>query len=88
MLGKFIGTIAAFGIYGAALTFYYPTATVATGEIAAHQFDNSDTSAVAVPVATSFVNGIESSITFALIVVLLMIWAKPIGKFINKMTER
>jgi len=86
MIGRLIATVAAFVVAGAADVIYNPTATLITGKVAGDQFQNSDVSAITVPLTFSVVNGVGGLMSLLLLIALVAIWAKPVLKLIADAT--
>jgi hypothetical protein len=86
MVGRLLCSVASFMVYGAAMTVFSPIATLVTGDAAGSQFNNSASSAVTVPVTFSIVNGLNGLLTLVLLAALVLIWYRPVVKFIADVT--
>ena len=87
MIGRVIGTVGAFFAYGSVYTVYNSFATLITSKVAGDQFQNSDVSAITVPLTFNVVQGVGGLCSLALVVVLIAIWYRPIIKLIADATE-
>jgi hypothetical protein len=78
MLKRLLVTAMAFVVYGIAQMVFNPLATIISGDVAGHQFDNSDISYIGTMATFSILNGIGGFISLGLIVALVIIWASPV----------
>jgi hypothetical protein len=78
MLTKLLTTVAAFVVYGIAEAVYNPVQTVLSGEVAGHQFDNSDLSYVGTMLSFNLLNGVGGLFSIALVIALVVIWASTV----------
>ena len=83
---RLLSTVAAFVVYGVAAAVYNPAATLVTGKVAGEQFQNSDASAMVVPLTFSAVNGVGGLLSLALVIALVAIWYRPVVKLIADAT--
>ena len=78
MLGRIIGSLLALGIYETVMILATPRLTIAAGQAAGGQFDNSDNSFIVSTVRMSFYGKLGALPAIVLLVVLLAIWWGPI----------
>ena len=78
MLGRFIGSLIAIGLYETAMILATPRLLIASGQAAGGQFDNTDNSFVIASVRMSLYGKLGALPAIVLLVVLLLIWWGPI----------
>ena len=78
MLGRIIGSLVAIGLYETVMILAAPSLSIASGQAAGGQFDNSDTSFVLASVRMGLYGKLGVLPTVLLLVVLLLIWWGPI----------
>ena len=78
MIGRIISTVIAVLLYGYGMTVFNPIATLVTGQAAGRQFDNSDQSYLNSVWTMNFFSHLSVLLSLALLVVLILIWFKPV----------
>jgi hypothetical protein len=78
MVTRVFITAIIFVVVGLFAAFYQPTETIVLAEIAGHQFDNSDSSAILAQGGFGIVAAIRAGISLAMIALLLAIWWGPL----------
>lgn len=78
MIGRIIGTVVAVLLYGWGMTAFSPVATLITSEVAGKQFENSDQSYLQSVWTMGFFSHLGALLSLALLVVLILIWFKPV----------
>ena len=86
MLGRIIGSLIAIGLYETAMILATPRLTVASGQAAGGQFDNSDNSFVVSFVRMSIYGRLGALPGVLLLIVLLLIWWRPIKQRLSGRT--
>lgn len=84
MFKRLIGTVIAVLLYGWVRTIYDPVAALATAETAGKQLENSDQSYLQSSWVMSFFSSVSMLLTLALLIVIIMIWFKPVRDAIRK----
>ncbi|HWP61526.1 MAG TPA: hypothetical protein VN495_02910, partial [Candidatus Paceibacterota bacterium] len=81
MVGRLIGTICALFAYGVVMMIYTPQAALVTSKVAGRQFEtSSDAAYLQATYVSSFFSTVTVLLSVVLLVVLILIWAKPIAK--------
>lgn len=83
-MGRIAATIAAMVLYGLVDILYTPRSSLWSGQSAGRQFDNSDAAFISASYWMHFFSGTSALLTLALLVVLLIIWIKPLLALINR----
>ncbi len=87
MIGRLIGTALAVLAYGVVMMAYTPAATLITGKVAGRQFENSDAAYYTAISTINFFNLVNVLLSLALLVVLILIWLKPVRTAIKQAIE-
>ena len=77
ILGRIVLTVVAFGAYWAVNATYSPVAALQSAAVATKQLENSDAAFIASSYGIQFIGGVHTLFSFALLVVLVLIWWKP-----------
>ncbi len=86
-LGRVVGTVAAFLAYGWGMAFYTPQATLVTGKVAGEQFKASDQAYVDAVYTFNLFSMASAIFTLLLLLVLYLIWRKPVKSGANKVKK-
>jgi hypothetical protein len=78
MIGRIISTAVAVLVYGWVMMAYNPVATLVTSEAAGKQFENSDQSYLQSVWTMGFFSHLSALLSLLLLVVLILIWFKPV----------
>ncbi|HTR19071.1 MAG TPA: hypothetical protein VMH91_03820 [Candidatus Paceibacterota bacterium] len=78
ILARVVLTVVSLFVYGWVMMAYNPQATLITSEVAGRQFDNSDQSYLKAVYTMNFFSSLSVVLSLAILVVLILIWFKPI----------
>ena len=80
---RLITTVAVVIGFGLFAGLYQPTETIALGDAAGRQFDNSAASAVVAQGIFAYLSGLRALVTLAVLAVLVAIWLAPIRRWLS-----
>ena len=83
MIGRILGTLVTFALWGIAQAWLGATATVMSAEVAGKQFENSNASAVSAQTQLAMISNLHLPVIL-LLIILALIWQKPIRKLIGE----
>jgi hypothetical protein len=87
MWSRIIGTGVVLTVSGWAMTWSTPISLIGAARVAGWQMANSDANAIVAYSGMKFFGGINPAIFLATVVVLLLIWFKPIKRGVTKLLE-
>ena len=79
MFARLVSSLVAFAVYAAATLIFRPAATIVAGDVAAGQFQNTNSGAIAVHVISGALTGVNALLTLLLIAALAWIWRAPLA---------